>query len=608
MMDWIGDIGGMISDAIGDAVQSVVDYILYNFVYILFYYLECCFCKLVWIADQIYEVFTGAKTVTYDGKSSFLINVFFQNSTINKVYWGMALLGIAFAFGFAIIAVIRKIFDLRDKDQRNVGQVLGSLFRTILLILSMNFIMIVVLNATNILMQQIDYVFNNAGYFGKEDSIVFNEDQFAAMARCLNTIGNYSTNPDYKNYYNVNACYNDIRQDLQLLVDQGVFDFYYPASYTPDPKKKSSTVDTSWSIVSGKFTEYMTENKDGKVISDVKYNDDKSWQSVLQKIVNAHNVNRDINMDAYDETVYKAVTEAMEELQRNPNLKPLKEYKRNYTASKDHIPLDRYVFLIGTLESAKNTVYNKNPEMTDVIRGPYYYGTKNIYDINDVNEDFDISITKTNYLMVYFMGVTLFGDLAMVILTCVSRIFNMLMLYLISPLVFAAEPLDDGAKRKQWTTAFLVQCCAVFGTVVAMRTLMVFIPIIMSSDLVLFGNSDATSLTGFGYAILDLAAKILLIYGGFEVVKKANGIITGILADNAGWQSIQAGDMSQTAMGIERNFANFTMKPWNTTKSIASNFVSQIPIVNRAVGGGGGDGGGGKGSSKSSSLPSNKRK
>jgi hypothetical protein len=48
--------------------------------------------------------------------------------------------------------------------------------------------------------------------------------------------------------------------------------------------------------------------------------------------------------------------------------------------------------------------------------------------------------------------------------------------------------------------------------------------------------------------------------GGFEVSEKATNLITGILADNAGWQSITAGDMSGTAksvVGKGERFAGF---------------------------------------------------
>ena len=490
----------------------------------------------------------------------------------------MALLGIAFAFGFAIIALIRKIFDLRDKDQRSAGQIVGSLFKTILLILSMNFIMIVVLNATNILMQQIDYIFNNAGYFGLKDEIVFTEEQYAAMARCLNTIGNYSANQAEDNRYNVNACYNAIRPDLEFLYRQGVFDFYYPNTKEAETNGVKATVN------------------------------DYNWQNVLQPIVNAHSVNQDVKIDVYNESVHDSITNAMKVLKTNPHIRPIQSYKRTYKASKEHIPLDRYVFLIGTLESAKNAEFNKNPEFTDAVRGPYYYGTTSIYDLDQVNKDFDIIIMRTNYLMVYFMGITLFFDIAMIVLTCVNRIFNMLMLYLISPLVFAAEPLDDGAKRKQWTTAFVVQCCAVFGTIVAMRTLMVFIPIIMSSDLVFFKHDDTFgSYESFGYAILDLAAKIIMIYGGFEVVKKANGIITGILADSAGFQSIQATDMSMSAASATNVFKGVSLFPftaigWAGKKLMGSGGGGKS-------GGGGGSGGGGSsgGGDDNKKLPPSNR-
>lgn len=575
MMDILESVSDKVSGALGDAIQNAFDYILYNFIYVVFYYIEVGFCKAIWVVDSIYEVFTGSREVYYNGKSSFLTNVFFQNTTINKVYWGMALLGIAFAFGFAIIAIIRKIFDLRDKDQRSVGQVVGSLFKTILLILSMNFIMIVVLNATNILMQQIDYVFNNAGYFGKQDEIVFTEEQYAAMARCLNTIGNYSTNPSNDASYNVNACYNEIRPDLQFLCRQGVFDFYYPTTKEVDKNGKKEEVEAY------------------------------SWQSLLQRIVNAHSVDSDVKIDVYNESVHDSIVKAMEVLQKDPHIRPLESYKRNYTTSKDHIPLDRYIFLIGTLEAAKNSEFNQNPDMTDGLRGPYYYGVKSIYDLDQVNEDFDISIMKTNYLMVYFMGITIFADVAMIILTCVNRIFNMLMLYLISPLIFAAEPLDDGAKRKQWTTAFIVQCCAVFGTIVAMRTLMVFIPIIMSSDLVFFKHDDPlASGSAFGYSILDLAAKLILIYGGFEVVKKANGLITGILADSAGFQSITASDMSAPAAQATSIFKSTTMLPFTAIKWAGGK------LVGSGKGGSGGSGSkssGGEGGGGSGNLPDSKR-
>ncbi len=547
--------------SVGDAADSLITTIIYNTIYRLLYYIAIAFCKLINILDMVVEAFTGARKVTFDGSTMFLTNVFFQNHTITNIYWGMALLGVVLAFCFAIIAVVRRIFDLRDKDQRSMGQILGSLAKTILLILSMNIIIVVVLNMTNILMQQIGFVFDNAEVLGKESEHYFTEEEYAAMARCLNTIGNYSLNPSKESRYNINACYNEIRPDLDFLTRQGVFDFYYKE------EEKTSTTDGS---------KYKV----------------RTWQSLLQNIANASDVKSEIKIDVYNESVHKAITDAMKELEKNPNLRPLNYYQRDYTVKTQHIPLDRYLFLICTMSAAKNEAYNKKPELTDAIRAPYYYGDKSIYNLSEVNEDFDIGITAFNYLIMYFMGVALVWDLAVIIMTTVARIFNMMMLYLVSPLVFAAEPLDDGAKRKQWVTAFLVQAAGIFGTVIAMRVLMIFIPIIIGPRLQIFPHDS------IGYTVLDIAAKVIMIYAGFEVVKKANGIITGILADSAGWQSIQAGDMSAKGDASQSFFKSFVGSPIATTKASATGFIKDWFPGSPKDGGGGGGG---------SSLPPSQR-
>ena len=39
MMDLLGSVSDAVSDALGSAIQSAFDYILYNFVYVVFYYI-----------------------------------------------------------------------------------------------------------------------------------------------------------------------------------------------------------------------------------------------------------------------------------------------------------------------------------------------------------------------------------------------------------------------------------------------------------------------------------------------------------------------------------------------------------------------------------------
>ena len=143
-----------------------------------------------------------------------------------------------------------------------------------------------------------------------------------------------------------------------------------------------------------------------------------------------------------------------------------------------------------------------------------------------------------SHLIIMLGCAKLILDLAICILNAAARIFNMLLLYLISPLAISTSPMDDGGKFKQWKTAFIIQAFGILGVVVAMRLLILYLPLIANADLRLFENP-----------IMNMLGKLLLVLGGSEAAKRANGLITGILADNAGMQSIAAGDMSQMAEG-----------------------------------------------------------
>ena len=484
-----------ISDTVLDGIQAI----LYATIYKLLYYLAVGCCWIINLLYSMFEVMAGLSKVSYNGDYDYLINVFFSNTTVSKIYWGMALIGLAVGFAFAIAAVIKKLFDSYEKEKRSYGQILTSLFKTILTIICMSLIITMVLNATTLLMQQITYIFVNADSLDDEEIITYSDEEYAAMTRVYNTIGNFSLNPSYNNRYNLNKCFNEIRFDLQYLKSQGVFDFHY-------------------------------------VTTDVEGNTIDTWQSTLQKIANSASLEHDLSLDVYHESTSKAILSAMDLLKVNGSFKPLEDYQRKYMASRNNLSLDRLLFLMASMRAAKNEDYNRSPSLTDPLRGAYYYGEKSIYDLDTVNEDFDIGIAAFDYVILFLTCYKMLETIATIILNCVGRIFNMLLLYLISPIIVAISPMDDGAKFKQWTTAFIVQSFSVFGTVISMRVLLMFIPIIVDPKLVLFENPVGNLLT-----------KLVIILGAFEVSEKATNLITGILADNAGWQSITAGDMSGTA-------------------------------------------------------------
>ena len=485
----------------GETLSSMLESILNATIFKICYYLERGLCYIIEILYKMFEVFAGLERVTYNGAQDYLINIFFSNKAVNNIYWGMALIGIALTIGFAIFAVVRKMFDSSGKQQQSHGQIIWAGVRSILIIVGMTAIMTVVLNTTGVLMQSIDDLFEDPYHLNDPVEREFTGEEYAAMGRVLSIIGNYSVVDSENNRYNLNLCFNDIRPDMLYLQNQGVFNY-----------------------------NYNIKDQNGDPVL--------SWQSVLAKIATSCDLKQDVKVDIYNEGVARSIREAMDFITQNANPRALERITRPTFQEKEDGHLDRMVFLMGTMHAAKASVYNESPAFDDALRGPYYYGdNKSIYDFDQVESDFNIGFA-TDYLVVWIAAIGIIFNLVVIIMNCVARIFNMLFLYLIAPPVIAAQPLDGGAKTKQWMTAFLVQSLSVFGTVIAMRLLLLFIPIVIDPQLVLFENQP----------VLNAIAKYILVFGGFEAAKKSSSILTGILADSAGWQAIQAGDMTGSAM------------------------------------------------------------
>lgn len=523
-LDFLGDAFSGLGDSIVGGILSALD----SFLGKILYYITNAIMYLVSILQSLFNVFAGITKVQNDGTKQYLINVFFSNSSINNVYWAMALLGMTFVIAFTIVAVIRKTFDLNDKRQnQSMGTILGGMFKSILIMLLLTAIMSACLSLSNEVIHRVSYIFDNADSFDQEDEIHFTDEQFATMARIFKTIGNYSLNPSYGTRYNLNSCYNELRPDLLYLQQQGVFDLVYVSK---DPET-GAVIDT--------------------------------WQSVLQELAYASDVNRELNINVYHEEVSDVLLRIMEILRTNRSFSPLEEYGKSYVAN-NSVGLDRILFLTGTTNSARNQSYNINPHMTDGLRGAFYIGDKSIYKFDDVNAAFDTGITGINYILIWVLAYFTLRNLLRCIFACISRIFNMVSLYVIAPLTIATMPLDDGEKFKQWTTSMIVQGLVIFGNIIPMRLIILFAPIILGPKLVLF---ESTS--------LNFIAKALLIVGGLEAVEGFSQIVTGILANSAGMAAINAGNRMQnmsdsmfnTGVGAAKTAGKAAAKVgWGATK------------------------------------------
>ena len=396
------------------------------------------------------------------------------------------------------------MFDSEDKMQTTIGRIVGNMIKSILMILMMNFLMTVIVSVTNVVLQQVDYAFGGGAYNmeteGKE--IVFTEEDYATIARIYNTIGNHAINSSYDSRLNINSCFNEIREDMLLLDKKDYFEYDY---------------------------DYDANGELGV-----------SWQSVLVPIARARSLKTDINIDEYDTELVEAIIDAMEILQSGVEFRPLQVYSVPPVATVDaDTRLDVIVMLTGTMTAAENEKYNENASIYDALREPYLSGEKDIHDIGEVEADFDLS--AIDYLLIIICAIFLGYQMIFLAINAVARIFNMLLLYLAFPPIMAASPLDDGGKRKQWTTAFVVQCLSIFGAVMAMRLVTFCVPIIYSDSLNLFPDS---SLSG----PRDYIVKLFFLVAVAFTANKSIGMISGILADSAGYQSMSASNIGDNVV------------------------------------------------------------
>jgi len=294
----LGDLWDTISGWMGSTLSSILESILNATIFRLFYYIERILCWIIGVLYQMFEVFAGLVRVKYGNTSQFLINIFFSNKAVSNIYWGMALIGIVLTFGFAIAAVVRKSFDSSGKVQQSLGQIIWSGIRSIAVIVGMTAIMSFVLNGTGVLMQQINLLFQDPYNLDKPITRTFTGEEFAAMGRVFSTIGTYSVVDSQENRYNLNLCYNDIRQDMAFLERAGVFAY-----------------------------SYYEKDQDG--------NEKQSWQSVLSTIAKSCDLSSDVKVDSYNDGVSRSITAAMEYLRTTANPKPVPSVDRGSFTTSD---------------------------------------------------------------------------------------------------------------------------------------------------------------------------------------------------------------------------------------------------------------------------------
>ena len=453
--------------------------LLFDWFFVLLYKLLRVLLMLVDFMEKIFDVFAGITKVSYNGQKEYLVNVFFGQNIIAVIFWGMTAISVVLCFVFTEVAVTRKILDMGGGVKQSLGQILNGALRSCVSFLFVSVICIASINLANICLIRIDYLMSNASTLLNDGGNAkrFTGAENAAMTRIMNTIANYSVNSSVENRYNINVCFNNIREDLLFLQQQQFFSYEYP-------------------MVDGHHT----------------------WQSAIALIAGAGDIGQDLELETVDSSVTEALTTVMDEIKYNPQFRPMETASR---PDQGKVSVATTIFLVSSMDAANSSVYRRNASFDDALRRSYLNGTKSYENLTQVRKDFDI--WEMRYDVGYITCIVFVVIMTQCIFLFILRLFDLLLLYLSAPAFVSTIPLDDGMRFQTWRQAFTIKVISGFGSVMAMRLYLVMIQVIMDGKLRFFED-------GF----TNYLCQLLFILGGSYAVLKASPLLTQIVAGNSG--------------------------------------------------------------------------
>lgn len=140
---------------------------------------------------------------------------------------------------------------------------------------------------------------------------------------------------------------------------------------------------------------------------------------------------------------------------------------------------------------------------------------KRYFDLGDMN--FFVGIAGGLVILVMFV---------MSAIMFVQRIFDIILLYVVSPASVSTIPLDDGGRFRIWREMLISKVLGAYGIILSMNLFFLIIPQV--SQISFFGN-------GFKDGIVQL----LFVLGGAFAITKANMVISQLTGSNAGAQEAQ---------------------------------------------------------------------
>lgn len=169
----------------------------------------------------------------------------------------------------------------------------------------------------------------------------------------------------------------------------------------------------------------------------------------------------------------------------------------------------------------------------------------------------DINISEIDYIIGFASAIGCLIITLICLVTFIKRIYDIAVLYIVSPYFSATIVLDDGQKFREWRNMFIGKCITGVGSALGMRIFLMLVPIVMSDDIQFFDNG-----------VLDLAGgyvmKLVFIIGGMYAVLKAAPMLTSLVSTAAGHD--ERASMGKGGMLLGAATMGARRKAWNMAK------------------------------------------
>ena len=199
-------------------------------------------------------------------------------------------------------------------------------------------------------------------------------------------------------------------------------------------------------------------------------------------------------------------------------------------------------------------------KLATFIDNMFRTGRLDILTYSTVASFYDMS--EYNYLVGYLGGALIVTMLLHLMIGCIQRIFEIAVLFVLSPIAVSLMPLDQGERFKKWREEFIKRVFSAYGPILGMNLAFMVLEVVCSTSLKFFPADQAI----FNY-IIDT----IIMFTALVCIKSTTKMVTDLVGQG---DAMEAGkktseDLKKVGMKTAGAVSNAAVMPYTLGKNFA---------------------------------------